>query len=107
MGFHYVMSRLPATDEYMRRITEQERSVAEDELHHGSEVIPELARTLPSAADLAEAKEKVTDVHIQELRQRNEQFLHVLSPAEMKHLEDDIRQNRIEPIPLFSLVAGV
>ena len=107
VGFHYVMSRLPATDDYMRRITEHERSVAEDELHHGSEVIPELARTLPSPAALADAKEKVTDVHIQELRQRNEQFRHVLSPAEMKRLEDDIRQNRIEPIPLFSRGAAV
>ncbi|OFW34019.1 MAG: hypothetical protein A3J28_04885 [Acidobacteria bacterium RIFCSPLOWO2_12_FULL_60_22] len=106
VGFHYVMSKLPATDEYMRRLTEHERTVAEDELHHGSEVIPELARTLPSLADLEEAKQKVTDVHIQELRQRNEQFLHPMSAAEMKELEDDFRQNRIEPIPLFSMVAA-
>lgn len=106
VGFHYVMSQLPATDEFMKRLTEHERSVAADELHHGSEMIPELARTLPSREELEEAKRQVTEIHIQELRQRNEQFLHPLTPAEMKPLEDDLRQNRIEPIPFFTVGSG-
>lgn len=105
VGFHYVMSKLPATDEYLKRLTEHERTVAEDELHHGSEVIPELARTAPSTNDLEEAEQKITDIHVQELRQRNEQFLHPLSPAEMTSLEQDFRANRIEPVPLFSTAA--
>ena len=105
VGFHYVMSKLPAADEYMKRLTEHERTVAEDEMHHGSEVIPELARTITSAGELDEAKRKVTDIHVQELRQRNEQFLHPLSAAEMTALEQDFRANRIEPVPLFSAVA--
>ncbi len=105
VGFHFVMSKLQATDEYLKRVTEHERTVAEDELHHGSEVIPELARTLPSADELEEVQSHVADIHVQELRQRNEQFLNPLTAAEMKSLEEDFRQKRIEPIPLFSEVA--
>jgi len=106
VGFHYVMSKLPAADEYLKRLTDHERSVAEDELHHGSEVIPELARTMPSEEELEEARRKVTDIHVQELRQRNEQFLHPLSEAEMKALEADFRSGRIEPVALFAAVAA-
>ncbi|MBI4464633.1 MAG: hypothetical protein HY647_08005 [Acidobacteria bacterium] len=106
VGFHYAMSKLPVTDEFSQRIAEHERSVAEDELHHGSEIIPELAQTLPSPDQLEEAKRLVTDVHVQELRQRNEQFLNVLTPQEMKQLEDDLCQNRIETIPIFSLAVA-
>ncbi len=106
VGFHYVMSKLPPTDEFLARITQHERAVAEDELHHGSEVIPELARTFSSPDELEEANRHVTDIHVQELRQRNEQFLHPLSAQEMAQMEDDFRHNRIEPIPLFSAVAA-
>jgi len=106
VGFHYVMSKLPPTDEYMARLTAHERTVAEDEMHHGSEVIPELARTFRSADELEEAKQKVTAIHVQELRQRNEQFLHPMSPAEMEALAGDFRANRIEPISLHSAVAA-
>lgn len=35
----------------------------------------------------------------QELRQRNEQFLHTMTAAEMGQLEQDFRQKRFEPIP--------
>lgn len=102
VGFHYVMGQLPALDEFMKRLTEHERAVAEDELHHGSELIPELVQTFTSRQELEEAKRQVTEIHVQELRQRNEQFLHPMTPAEMQQLEDDIRHDRIEPIPLFA-----
>jgi hypothetical protein len=102
VGFHYVMSKLRAADEYLRRITHHEHTVAEDELHHGSEMIPELARSLPAMDQLEEARAKVTDVHVQEIRQRNEQFLHPLNEAEMQQLEADFRAQRIEPIWFFA-----
>ena len=103
--FHYVLSKLPATDEFMQRVTRHERSVAEDELHHGPELIEELSRTIQSAEELEEAIGKLTILRMQELRQRNEQFLHPLTPAELAELERDFRQKKVEPIPLFS--AGV
>ena len=102
VGFHHVMSQLPATDEFMKRLTAHERSVAEDELHHGSEMIPELVRSFTTQQELDEAKRQVTEIHIQELRQRNEQFLHPMTPAEMEQLAQDLRSNRIEPVPIFA-----
>ena len=53
-----------------------------------------------------EAIQKITDLRIQELRQRNEQFLHPLNATEMKQLEDDFRNKKIEPIALFSNVVA-
>lgn len=102
VGFHYVMTKLPVTDEFTERFTRHERTVVQDELHHGPELIQELAKTLESREELEEAKQKVTELRVQELHQRNEQFLHPLTAAEMKQLEQDFRQKRIEPIPLFS-----
>ncbi|MCH8267058.1 MAG: hypothetical protein IH846_06050 [Acidobacteria bacterium] len=76
--------------------------VARDELHHGPELIQELAKTVPSLDDLEEAKRKITEMRVQELRQRNEQFLHPMTAAELGQLEQDFRHMRIEPIPVFS-----
>ena len=106
VGFHYAMGQIPVTDEFTERVTKHERGVAADEMHHGSELIPNLVRTIPSLEELEEAKQKVADIHIQELRQRNEQFFHPLTPAEMEQFEQDFRQQRIEPIPLFSVAMG-
>lgn len=103
VSFHYVFSKLPATDEYLKRVTQHERAVAEDELHHGPELIEKLARQARTEEEVAEAVEKLTDLRVQELRQRNEQFKHPLSAAEFAALESDFRQKRIEPIPLFSV----
>jgi hypothetical protein len=65
-------------------------------------LIRELAQTVPSEAELEEAVRKVTDLRVQELRQRNEQFMHPLSKAEMERLERAFRESHTEAIPLFS-----
>ena len=103
VSFHYVLSKLPATDEYMRRVTAHERAVAEDELHHGPELIEKLARAVQSEAEVAEAVQKLPELRVQEMRQRNEQFLHALNPGEFAAVEKDFRQKRVEPITLFSV----
>ncbi|MCZ6753225.1 MAG: hypothetical protein O7E51_15535 [Acidobacteria bacterium] len=102
VAFHAVMCKLPVTDEFAERVTRHERAVARDELHHGPELIQELAKTVPSLDDLEEAKRKITEMRVQELRQRNEQFLHPMTAAELGQLEQDFRHMRIEPIPVFS-----
>lgn len=106
VAFHYLLSELPATDEFMKRVVEHERSIADDERHHGPQMIRLLAKTVKSEAELDEAEQKIIELRVQELRQRNEQFLHPLSPAEMQQLEEDFRAKRIEPISLFSAVAA-
>ena len=102
VAFHHMMSNLPATDEFMKRVVELEKDVARDELYHGPEMIHELSKTVPSEADLEEAVQKITELRVQELRQRNEQFLHPLDLAAMEQLERDFRSGRTEAVPLFS-----
>ena len=103
VAFHYLMSRLPAADEYMKRVTAHERSIATDELHHGPEMMEQLAKTAQSSGEVEEAKEKLIELRVQELRQRNEQFLHPLILAEFAEVERDFLQKRVEPIALFSV----
>ena len=102
VAFHHAMSKLPATDEYMKRLIAHEKEVARDELYHGPELMRELAKTVPSERDLQEALDKITDLRVQELRQRNEQFMHPLDKAAMERLEREFREQRTEVIPLFS-----
>ena len=102
VAFHLVMSKLPKTDEYMKRLTKHEHTVAVDELHHGPEMIDELAKTIKSAADLEAAKKAIIQMRIQELRQRNEQFQNPLSKKELAKLEADFVAGKTPAIPLFS-----
>ena len=102
VAFHHAVSKLPETDEYMKRIVEHEKDVARDELYHGAELIRELAQTVPSEAALVEAVARITDLRVQELRQRNEQFMHPLDKAAMELLERDFRSGQTAAVPLFS-----
>jgi hypothetical protein len=102
VAFHHAMTNLPANDEYMKRIVEHEKDVARDELYHGAELIKELAQTVPSEEALNEALARIADLRVQELRQRNEQFMHPLDKAGMDQLEQDFRAGRTEAVPLFS-----
>jgi hypothetical protein len=104
VAFHHAMSQLPPTDEFARRVVAHEREVARDELYHGPQLLRELARTVPSEAELKEAIAKVTELRVQELRQRNEQFLHPLDEEAMARLEHDYRERRGEPVPIFSTI---
>ena len=102
VAFHYVMSKLPAGDDYMKKLTKHEYTVAVDELHHGPEMIDELAKTVKSEKDLKAAKQAVVKMRIQELRQRNEQFQNVLSAKELAKLEQDFVAGKTPAVPLFS-----
>ncbi|MSO20684.1 MAG: hypothetical protein EXQ56_09530 [Acidobacteria bacterium] len=102
VAFHFVMSHLPAKDAYMKKITKHEHAVAVDELHHGPEMIDELAKTVKSPRDLETAKKAIMQMRIQELRQRNEQFLYPLSARELAKLEKDFLAGKTPAIPLFS-----
>jgi hypothetical protein len=102
VAFHHAMTLLPAADEFAKRVIAHEREVARDELYHGPQLLRELARTVPSEAELEEAVAKITELRVQELRQRNEQFLHPLDPAAVAQLESDFRAMRSECVPIFS-----
>lgn len=106
VAFHHAMSCLPATDEFMKRVVALEKEVARDELYHGPELIRELAKKVPSEEELEEAVSKITELRVQELKQRNEQFLHPLDQAAMEALERDFRAHRTAAVPLFSSMAA-
>jgi len=106
VAFHHLLSLVPPKDDFLKRVAEHERSIADDERHHGPQMLRQLARTVKSEAELDEAKGKIVELRVQELRQRNEQFGHPLTPAELRQLEDDFRAGRIQPISLFATVAA-
>jgi hypothetical protein len=104
VAFHHAMSQLPQIDEFARRVVAHEREVARDELYHGPQLLRELARAVPSEAELQEAVAKITELRLQELRQRNEQLQHPLGPTAMATLERDFREKRGDRIPIFSMI---
>lgn len=101
VGWHYTMSQLPPTDEFLRRITPIEKEIVADELYHGPETIARLARTPPAEEEFAEVKKKIKQVRSLELRQRNEQFLHPLNEDRMRAIEQDFLEDRTNPLTLF------
>ncbi len=106
VAFHHLLGLLPATDEFMKRVTEHERSIADDERHHGPQMLRQLAKSVPSEKDLDQAEQMITELRVQELRQRNEQFLHPLNSSELKQLEQDFLNKKVQPIALFGAVAA-
>ena len=104
VGWHYMMSQLKPTDEFIRKIVPIEKSIVADELYHGPETIARLAETPPTEDEFEQVKERIKKVRALELHQRNEQFLHPLSNDEMKTIEKDFLNDRVEPLHLFRTV---
>jgi len=104
VGWHYMMSQLQPTDEFLRRIAPIEKEIVADELYHGPETIARLAKTPPSEEEFDQIKGRIKKVRSLELRQRNEQFRWPLNETEIEKIETDFLQDRIEPIELFRTV---
>ncbi|MBI3092608.1 MAG: hypothetical protein HYY96_18265 [Candidatus Tectomicrobia bacterium] len=101
VGFHYAMSRLPRSDGLLERIHVLEQSVVDDELHHGPEVIDEIAAEPPREAVFNEALEKIWHLRELELYQRNEQFLQPMTEDEVRDLARAMRAKAIAPVDLY------
>ena len=56
---------------------------------------------MPSADELAEAVERIRQLGVLNVRQRNEQFLAPLSPVAAAALEATLASGQIEPLNLF------
>lgn len=105
VGWHWAQSGLPVCDEYSERLTHHERTVAEDELHHGPETFEALFRDLPSIEAYETARQHVKRVRMLEMWQRNEQYMHPLSDDELAAIEADFYAERLEPVDLFRTAA--
>jgi hypothetical protein len=99
-----MMSRLEPTDEFIRRIVPIEKEIVADELYHGPETIVLLAQTPPDEDEFEKIKQQIKQVRSLELRQRNEQFLHPLTENQMRLIEEDFLQDRVEPLNLFRTI---
>lgn len=104
VGWHHMMSQLDPSDNLFARIVPIEKEIVADELYHGPETIVRLASTAPQENEFEEVKKRIKQVRALELHQRNEQFLHPLSEAEMKAIEADFVDERTEPLTLFRTV---
>lgn len=103
-GWHWAMSRLPQDDEFLRRVTECEAMVAGDELYHGPETVVRLANECPSEAEYQKAKQAVLHIRGLEIWQRNEQYMHPLSDAEVQAMVDDLMAGKMENIGLYDAI---
>lgn len=104
VGWHHMMSQLDPSDPFFARIVRIEKEIVADELYHGPETIARLALTPPSEKEFGEVLGRIKQARACELRQRNEQFLHPLSDAEMKIIEEDFINGSMEPLTLFRAV---
>jgi hypothetical protein len=100
-AFHWAMGELPPDDDFLRRVAEVERAIATDEVEHGPEAIAALAETVPSPEALADAVTRIRQLGVLNVHQRNEQFLHPLTPAEAATLAADLTSDRLPPLALF------
>ena len=99
------MSQLPPEDEFLQRVAEVEKKIAEEELHHGPEMIDRLCRESPPEEEINNTLDRVKQLRIMAMRERNEQFVSPLNRDEMSQLEKDFLGCRFEPMNVFRSVA--
>ncbi|MDQ1502008.1 MAG: hypothetical protein QOI86_5348 [Actinomycetota bacterium] len=104
VGWHWAMSRLSPLDDYAAAVSELEKMIADDEIHHGPEGLRPLADAYTE--DMTDEAEEVFRLirHFRylEVLQRNEQFLYPMSDEEAEALGRSIVDDTIEPTPLFA-----
>jgi len=104
VSWHWAMSELPHRDSFLRSVSELEKTIVADELHHGPEEIQEVVATFDErgAAEVERVFAAIRELRYLEVRQRNEQFLHPMSEAEVQEIGAALTSGSIEPVPLFS-----
>lgn len=106
-GWHWSMSLLPPDDEFLEMAARIERTVTEDELHHGPEEIWRLAHSYDPAQSipLAELFQIMRELRYLEVRERNEQFLHPLTEKQLQEIRLQLMDGSLPPANLYDKVA--
>lgn len=106
-GWHWCMSQLPPNDDFLQQAAKLQRGIAIDELHHGPQELAELCAEYDPAweIDLAEMYRKLREMRCQELRQRNEQFLHPLSDQRIETIAGQLLDGTMPRIGVYSEAA--
>jgi hypothetical protein len=104
VGWHWAMSQLSPVDGYTAAVSELEKMIADDEIHHGPEGLAPLADSFSQdqAAEADEVFRLIRHFRRLEVLQRNEQFLYPLTEEDAEALGQSIVDDSIEPTPLFA-----
>ena len=106
-GWHWCLANAPQSDDFLIRTAKLEKVVVEDELFHGPDEIRQLAENYDpaNAMPMEEMFDIARQMRYLDIRERNEQFLHPLSEAELEEIRELIFSDELEPATIYDRVA--
>jgi len=106
-GWHWCLANVPQTDDFLKGTAKLEKGLVEDEHYHGPEETRVLAANYDSdnALPMEEMFEIAREMRYLDIRERNEQFLHPLSEAELEEIRELIFSDTLEPADIYDKVA--
>jgi len=106
-GWHWCMSQLPPHDDFFKQAAKLQEGIAIDELEHGPEELTNLCNEYSDDfnVDLDELYRQLRLARCQEVKQRNEQFLHPLSDDEVEEICQSLINDSLDGFNLYSKAA--
>ncbi len=106
-GWHWAMSQLPPVDDFFREAAKVQKGIAIDELRHGPQELAGICDDYSPdmGIDLPELFRELRNARYLEVLQRNEQFLYPMSDDEIEAIRQELMNDAIEPIRVYSQAA--
>ena len=106
-GWHWAMSQLPPVDDFFREAAKVQKGIAIDELRHGPQELKEICKDYSPdfGVDLKDMFRELRHMRYLEVLQRNEQFLYPLSDEAIEAIRQELMNDSIEPIRVYSEAA--
>jgi len=106
-GWHWAMSQLPPVDDFFREAAKVQKGIAIDELRHGPQELAGICDDYSPdmGIDLPELFRELRHARYLEVLQRNEQFLYPMSDDEIEAIRQELMNDAIEPIRVYSQAA--
>lgn len=106
-GWHWCMSQVPQNDEFLTQVAKLQKGIAIDELEHGPQMLADLCEEYSADfnIDLEEFYQQLREHRYQEVRQRNEQFLHPLNEDQLAAIRDQLMNGSLKGFNLYSRAA--
>ena len=106
-GWHWCMSQVPQSDDFLTQVAKLQKGIAIDELEHGPEELSNLCNEYADefGVDLNELYMHLREHRYQEVRQRNEQFLHPLTEVQLEAIHKQLRGGTLKGFDLYSKAA--
>jgi hypothetical protein len=106
-GWHWCMSQVPPQDDFLSQVARLQKGIAIDELEHGPEALAALCAEYSEdfGVNLDDLYLQLREHRYQEVRQRNEQFLHPLNEAQLETIHQQLLDDTLTGFKLYSKVA--